>query len=301
MRAKVIFNPAADHGRAIQLEEPILNWCRAYGQIDLVRTERNGHAFELAREAASQSYDIIISAGGDGTAHEIINGLVQGSQSPVKLGLIPLGSGNDYSFGLKLADDPQLAIKHIFTGDPRAIDLARVENESGLSELACNGIGIGFDATITIQSQMITRVHGFAMYMLATLRTIALYYQTPTLQVYFDDLRVEQKALLLAIGIGPRIGGGFFLTPDALFDDALLDSCLVDPVGRATMLRLLPNVMRGTHVKSRHVTMRRSHTIRIVSDMPLPIHIDGEIFAYPDDNIRSFTVTSLPAALQIMN
>jgi YegS/Rv2252/BmrU family lipid kinase len=301
MRVKIIFNPAADHGRAIQLEEPILDWCRAYGPVDLVSTERNGHAFELAREAADQGYDMVISAGGDGTAHEIINGLFQDGHSAVKLGLIPIGSGNDFAYGLNLINVPKFAIKQIFTGEPRAIDLARLDDGSGRSELACNGIGIGFDATITIQSQMITRMHGFPMYLLATLRTIALYYQTPALQVLFDDLRVEQKALLLAIGLGPRIGGGFLLTPDALFDDALLDSCMVNPVGRATMLRMLPKVMRGTHVESRHVTMRRSHTISIVSDMPLPIHIDGEIFAYPDDDVRSFTVTSLPAALQIMN
>ncbi len=301
MRAKIIFNPAANHGQAIQLEQPILNWCRAYGQVDLERTERKGHASELARAAADQGYDRIISAGGDGTAHEIINGLVQESRSPVTLGLIPIGSGNDYAYGLNLSDDPQLAIKKIFTGERRDIDLARLDNGSGRSEVACNGIGIGFDATITIQSQMITRVHGFAMYMLATLRTIALYYQTPAFRVQFDDLQVEQKALLLAIGLGPRIGGGFFLTPDAKFDDALLDSCMVNPVGRATMLQMLPKVMRGTHVKSQHVTMRRSHTIVIDSNMPLPIHIDGEVFAYLDDDERSISVTSLPAALQIMN
>lgn len=301
MRVKVIFNPAADHGRAAQMESDILQWCSAYVPIDSVRTEHKGHALELAREAADQGFELVISVGGDGTTHEVINGLVREGKSQVKLGLISIGSGNDYSFGLELSDDPQAAVDQIFTGTPRAIDLALIEDDKGRSEIACNGIGIGFDATITIQSHMITRVHGFTMYLLATLRTIALYYQTPAFRLHFDDMLVEQKALLLAIGVGPRIGGGFFLTPDASFDDALLDSCLVNPVGRATMLQMLPRVMRGTHVNSRHVTMRRSHSISLVSDLPLPIHIDGEIFSYPDDDVHSVTVTSLPKALQIMD
>jgi YegS/Rv2252/BmrU family lipid kinase len=300
MRAKIIFNPAADHGRASQLEDQILNWCLEFCQADFVRTERNGHAYEIARQTVADDYDVIISAGGDGTVHETINGLVQGHQSPINLGIIPIGSGNDYSFGLNLTSDPQKAIERIFTGEPREIDLANVDDGKGRSQLACNGIGIGFDATITIQSQMITRIHGFGMYLLATLRTIAFYYQTPRFQVYFDDQLVSQKALLLAVGLGPRIGGGFYLTPDALFDDELLDSCLVNPVGRATMLQMLPKVMRGTHVTSRHVTMRRSHSIKLASDMALPVHIDGEIFAHPDDNVRTLNITSLPAAVRIV-
>jgi diacylglycerol kinase (ATP) len=111
---------------------------------------------------------------------------------------------------------------------------------------------------------------------------------------------VEQRSLMLPIGIGPRIGGGFRLTPDADLTDGLLDSCLVNPIGRPTLLRLLPEAMKGTHVDSPHVTMRRNRRIEIESDMALPIHADGEIFAYLDDDVRQVRVTSVPAALTIM-
>jgi diacylglycerol kinase family enzyme len=119
--------------------------------------------------------------------------------------------------------------------------------------------------------------------------------------VNFDDEEVRQGALLLAVGVGPRVGGGFRITPDARFDDGLLDSCLVEPVGRLTMLAMLARVMRGTHVSASFVEMRRNRVIRIESDLPLPVHVDGEIFATVADNVQSIKLTCLPERLAIMS
>lgn len=300
MRAKVILNPTANHGRASKLADKIIAWGSEYGELEIDQSERIGHATILARQAVDKGFDIVVAAGGDGTAHEVINGLIDRNTAGARLAIIPLGSGNDYAFGLQLSLEPEQAVRNIFEGRPRTLDLARIEDGKGHFEHACNGIGIGFDATVNIQSRTITRVHGFAMYALAALRTIALYYQTPHLKIYFDDLEVEQDALLLAAGLGPRIGGGFYLTPDAHFNDGLLDSCMVNPIPRSTMLRMLPEVMRGSHVTSPHVTMRRSVDITVLSDMPLPIHIDGEIFAYPDDDVREIKIITIPNALEIL-
>lgn len=304
MRTVVIFNPAADHGRARRLESQIPLWAEAFGGCDLWLTERPGHATELAGSALDKGYELVIAAGGDGTMHEIVNGLVQlghdgTGMATVALGIIPIGSGNDYPYGLGLVDDPHEAFRRIFDGRQMVVDLALYEDDHGRSELAINGVGIGFDAIVSIQTRTITRVHGFAMYFLAALRTLAFYYQTPALRVHFDDQLVEQRTLMLPIGVGPRIGGGFRLTPDADLTDGLLDSCMVNPIGRPTLLRLLPEAMKGTHVDSPHVTMRRNRRVEIVSDMALPIHADGEIFAYLDDDVRHVTVTSVPAALTI--
>jgi diacylglycerol kinase (ATP) len=104
---------------------------------------------------------------------------------------------------------------------------------------------------------------------------------------------------MLSIGIGPRIGGGFRLTPDADLADGLLDSCTVNPISRPTMMRLLPSAMKGTHITSPHVVMRRSRRIEVQANMALPIHADGEILAYHEDNVRRFSLTTLPAALTI--
>ena len=81
--------------------------------------------------------------------------------------------------------------------------------------------------------------------------------------------------------------------------DGLLDSCTVNPISRPTMMRLLPSAMKGTHITSPHVVMRRSRNIVVQSNMALPIHADGEILAYHEDNVRRFTLATLPSALTI--
>ncbi|HET6445242.1 MAG TPA: diacylglycerol kinase family protein [candidate division Zixibacteria bacterium] len=300
MRRKVILNPWANRGKAIELKDTILKRFNDYGEVDVSLTEGQGHATRLASTAVDEGYDVVVAAGGDGTVHEVINGLVHGDRGQATLGIVPIGSGNDFAFGSGLLADPESAIRTVCTGKPRSVDLARMEDDRGRYTLVNNGIGIGFDATVTIQSRNITRIHGFPMYLLAVLQTIALYYQTPRLNILFDEAVVEQESLLLAIGIGPRVGGGFYLTPEGKNNNGLLDSCTVNPVGRLTMLWMLPKVMRGAHVKSKHVTMRKSGYIDIRSNLPLPIHVDGEIFAYPSDNVRRLTVSCIPSALEVL-
>jgi YegS/Rv2252/BmrU family lipid kinase len=244
--------------------------------------------------------ELIVSVGGDGTIHEIVNGMVRNGKSEAALGVISVGSGNDFAYGLNLPMDPKKSIASIFQGKPHALDLACVEDNRGQSTIATNGIGIGFDASIAIEVTKISQVHGFAMYGLATLRTIAFYYQLPHMKISFDDLEVEQDVLMMSIGLGPRIGGGFYMTPDARHNDNLLDSCTVNPVGRLTMLWMLPKVMKGSHTTSHHVTMRRSQIIDLESDISLPIHVDGEIFAYHQDGVKQVKITTLPSALSLM-
>ena len=300
MRIKVILNPWSDRGRAREQVAQIEAAAEARGGVDLVLTQKPGQAQQLARESVAAGYDLIVAAGGDGTIHEVVNGLMQGGAASAMLGVIPIGSGNDFGYAMGISTEIETAVSRLFTGQTRTVDLARVEDEHGRYAIFDNNLGIGFDAIVVIETENITRVHGFMMYFVAVLRTIAFYYQTPRLKIRFDDESVEQESLFLAMGVGRRGGGGFFLTPDANHDDDLIDSCLVNPVGRLTMLGMLGKAIKGTHTTSRHVSMRQNKRIEIVADRPLPIHIDGEIFAYPKDNVRRITVTSLPAALQVV-
>jgi diacylglycerol kinase (ATP) len=241
-----------------------------------------------------------VAAGGDGTVHEVVNGLVQDQHATLPLGIIPLGSGNDMAFSLGIHEDPQEAIQRVFTGTPKRLDLGRVTDDRGLTNVFHNNLGIGFDAIVVMRTETISRLHGFPMYLAAVLQTIFFYFQTPYLEMRFDEEEVNQRALFLYAGIGPRGGGGFLLTPDASRDDDRIDTCLVNPVGRLTMLYMLTRVMKGTHITSHHVTMRQNHQIVVRSSTPLPVYLDGEMFAYPRDNVRELTITSLPAAIDVM-
>jgi YegS/Rv2252/BmrU family lipid kinase len=300
MRVKVILNPWSNRGRAREQVDKIIAMSRQYEAVDLVLTERPGHARTLAREAADQGYGLVVAAGGDGTVHEVINGLVRGDRADVPLGVLPIGSGNDFAFAAGIPLDLELAMTRLFSGAPQTVDLGRVENERGRYEFFHNNLGIGFDAVVVIRSEAITRIQGFLMYFVAVLQTILLYYQTHQFELRFDEELVRQESLFLALGVGPRGGGGFLLTPNARQNDDLIDSCLVNPVGRLTMLSMLLRVMKGTHVTSPHVTMRQNRRILVRSQTPLPVHVDGEVFAYPRDGVYELTITSVPAAVRVM-
>lgn len=301
MRVIVILNPWADRGRAIRVKDDLEAWGMKHGKVDVVLTQSPGHAAILARTAAEAGYDRVGIAGGDGTVHEVINGLMglPAADQPA-VGLIPIGSGNDYAFGAGLLTPPRAAIDRLFHGEVRTMDLAKIVDSRGQQRHVCNGIGIGFDAAIAIATSKIKHLHGFAAYFVAALQTIVLHYERPHFDVRFDDEAVNQPALMLAVGVGPRIGGGFLLTPDATFDDGLLDSCLVDSVGRLTMLRMMPRVMKGTHITADIVQIRRSRTIELRSDLPLPVHLDGEIFATAEDRVHELTIGTVPSALSII-
>ncbi|MCA9872780.1 MAG: diacylglycerol kinase family lipid kinase [Anaerolineales bacterium] len=300
MRVKVILNPAADNGRARQYHDPILQAAAPYEGVEIAMAERPGHAEVLARQAAEAGYEIVAAAGGDGTVHEVVNGLYAAGQTAAKLGVIPLGSGNDFAFSSGLAAEWQTAVTRLFTGAVKAVDLACIEADNGRARVFDNNFGLGFDARVVVQTQKMTRVHGFIKYFLAVLHSIAFYYHTPHLQMDFDGEQVTQRVLFLALGVGRRGGGGFLLTPDARQDDNLIDSCLVNPIGRLTMLQMLSQAVKGTHIHSRHVTMRQSRCITIHLQDSAPIHVDGEMFAYPEDKVQQVTITSVPAALEVI-
>ena len=202
--------------------------------------------------------------------------------------------------GVTLPAKPEEAVRLLFSGTARPIDLARISDDRGKSSVFQNNFGIGFDAIVVMRTETITRLHGFPMYFGAVLQTIFFYYQIPYLEIMFDGEAVNQRSLFLYGGLGPRGGGGFLITPDARWDDDRIDTCLVNPVNRLVMLNMLTKVMKGSHVTSHHVTMRRNRQMSVRSTMPMPIHLDGEMFAYPRDNVRQVTITSLPAAVQVI-
>ncbi len=301
MRACIILNPWADRGRAAEARPALLSWIEPLDGVDLQMTTHAGHAQELAYAAALGGYDLVIAAGGDGTVNEVVNGLVEAGAGAA-LGIIPLGSGNDYAYGMGLPMKMPEALQTAFHGRIRAVDVAFIRDNHGRQRVSANGIGIGFDAAVNIESRKITRIHGFPLYLLATLRSLIFRYDTPQCRIRFDDEReVTQRMLLLAVGIGRRVGGGFLLTPEARPDDGLLDSCLVEPVIRPTLLALVFRSMNGKHVTSPHIQMLRSRQISLQSDLPLPIHTDGEIFARPEDDVRELTVSIRSPGINLLS
>lgn len=139
-----------------------------------------------------------------------------------------------------------------------------------------NSLGLGFEAQVTIESRRIRRLSGFAVYLLAVVKALAKL-RCPDLVLRVDDREFRGRRLLVCVGNGPRVGGGFLLTPDADHTDGLFDLCIVDGMGSLRVLRTLPKAISGRHVSLPGITMTRGRTIEIDSSDGFAFHADGEV------------------------
>lgn len=297
---KLILNPNADMGNAWKLASSLRPVVEELGGADWSGTVYPTHAIELAKQAADEGYELVIAAGGDGTVHEVVNGLmaVPKERRP-RLGVVPLGSGNDFAYAAGLPAGSIEALRRVLQGTPRSIDIGLVETESGRREYWDNTIGIGFDATVTIRTHTLPVLRGFPMYFTAVMQTIAFNHEAPLLQCKTDEDAWDEKTLMLVVCNGPREGGGFLVGPEAKIDDGVFHYAAIRKVSRPMMLRLVPEVMNGTHGKFEQTRMGTLHQMELQADAPLRIHIDGEIFAGFGTDVRNLKINLIPNALEV--
>jgi diacylglycerol kinase (ATP) len=298
---KLIVNPNADLGRAWRWASDLRPIVSEFGGADWTGTVYPTHAIDLARQAAEEGYELVIAAGGDGTVHEVINGLMQvPREKRPRLGIVPLGSGNDFSSAVGVDPRSSHAIRQILLGKPRSVDVGVLEDGRGRREYWSNAIGVGFDATVVIRSRQVPLVRGFLIYMVAVLQTIILNHDAPRLKVTTDQESWDENMVLLVLCNGGREGGGFKICPAARPDDGILHYTAVGPVSRPKMLRLLPSFMKGTHTNLKDVRIGTFKKLELCSDRPLTIHTDGEIYAGFGVDVRHLKVEIIPDALEVM-
>jgi diacylglycerol kinase (ATP) len=300
---QLIFNPMADHGRSGQKASDLRAMVDELGGADWRGTEYPAHATEIAAQAADQGYTTVAALGGDGTVHEVINGLMRiPAERRPRLGLVPIGSGNDFAGGSQLADteNMQIAMRQVFSTKERAVDVAVIRDGAGRSEYFDNTAGIGFDAAINIRSRKIQLIHGFMMYLTATLQSIAMNFDAPHMRVTYDGGTLDQPIMMLTVGNGPREGGGFITTPGSKVDDGSLEFVYIGPVSQIRMLQLLPKFMSATHLREPDVHLLSTTKLTIESDRALPIHIDGELFAPYEANVRHVEIEIIPGAIRLV-
>jgi diacylglycerol kinase (ATP) len=299
-KTKLIINPNADLGRAWRWGSDLRSVVEEFGGADWIGTVYPTHATELARQAAEDGYELVISVGGDGTSHEVINGLMQvpAGRRP-RLGIVPVGTGNDFASNVGIQTEPAKAMRQVFIGKPKFIDLAQIESGSR-KEYWDNTLGIGFDAKATIHSRNVPVLSGFLVYLIAAIQTIMLNHDPALIHFKSDQESWEEKNLLIVLCNGPREGGGFHIAPDAQVDDGWLNYAAITSVSRLMMFRLLPEVMKGTHGRFSQVRINKFQELKITSDRPLVIHTDGEIFAGFGTDVRELSVKILPLALEVI-
>lgn len=291
-RPFVILNPVASRGRVLRVWptlRPVLQ--QAGLQWDEAVAERPLHAWTLAEEAASRGHDLIVAVGGDGTVHEVINGLLRGQPSqPPALAIIPLGTANDFARALSLPLDPVTAAGIVLKGSARRVDLGQM-NDRYYATIS----GVGFDAEVAALVNRWPRwVRGFPIYVAGILKTLASYRPVEA-RITIDGVSVTERILLLAAGNTCWYGGGFAMCPHAGFDDGLLAVIYAKDLGTLETLALLPKVFSGKHLLHPKVVHMSARSVHVESAVPLAVHADGESVGHVPATFRI-----VPNALEVL-
>ena len=300
-RVKLIVNPNADLGRAWRWAADLRPVVQEFGGADWSGTVYPTHATQLALQAAREGYELVVAAGGDGTVHEVVNGLMQvpAGERP-RLGVVPLGLGNDFSSAIGMDRRATIALRQVFTGQPRRVDIGKISDEHGRCEYWDNALGIGFDTIVTLRTRKIPLLRGFPVFLIAVLQTILFQNEAPRIQVQTDLETWTEEMVAFILCNGGREGSGFFISPPAKPDDGILQYTSIRRVSRGMMFRLLPEIIRGTHGRFRQVRMGAFHHLQLQAGSPLYIHTDGEIFAGFGMDIRRLEVEILPGAIEVV-
>lgn len=271
----LIANPISGKGKAKTVAEQAhlaLTKKEFKGEIRL--TTGSGDAKQFAQEAVSNGIKWVIVCGGDGTLHEAINGI--GNTTEVTLGLIPSGRGNDLATAVGIPRKPEQAIDTLFKGEKKKIDLGYVRSEKGSEHYFSTIATCGYDTEVSRRgSERSTPFSGTASYIYAAIVTL-FHYKYPFVRIEADFGKHEGPLLLAATGSTKSYGGGFQIVPDAVYDDGLFDVCVIRPVSKFTVLRLMVTLFWGGHVNHSAVDIQQTRSMKIEADPPIMLYADGE-------------------------
>ncbi len=308
MRATFILNPAAQGGRTGRLVDAVrAEAARAGIEADVVQTTHPRHAVALAQAAAEGGAEAVVAVGGDGTVHEVAEGLTRASVA-VPLGIVPLGTGNDLAKMVGAAPGGKVrpwaeALRALPAAPVRAVDVGwvRWRETAGGPEAEApffNSVGVGFDARVAVEAPRFKKLGGTLAYLAAIVSVLGRW-DAPHLTATTDagDVLLDGPFFLATAGNGVASGGAFFLTPDARIDDGLLDMCLVDALPLRRIVTLIPQVMRGQHTHEPEVHLARTTGLTLAISAPCAIHADGEIVARAARHVQ---IGLRPGALRVL-
>lgn len=292
----LFINPTAGRGRAGRRLPTIESLLRDNGVDTEVHTSTAmGDIEQQVRAVIDAGADRIIVAGGDGSVHEAVNGIMR-AEKDAALGIIPTGTGNDFAKAAGISLDWQatarLLADRITSNSPaRRIDVGRM-NERYFG----NGAGVGFDAKVSRIARDFKWPIGDLVYLVAVLRAMIDGIITPDMKIVADNFSWDGPLTLANVSNGAWVGGMFHIAPMADHADGMLDLLVVAPVSGPRILRLLPKLMQGEHMGETEITHVSLRSLRITAAAPVPSHLDGEVQPLG----TSFDIEILPGALSLI-
>ena len=293
----LFLNPAAARGRAGKRQTRILELLEQSDLEIVLHRSHFGRDLETrVQHEVNAGTSRILVAGGDGSIHEAVNGVMAGGGGGTAIGIIPTGTGNDFAkaCGIPLNWEHAtrlLADRLVANETPRKIDIGQFNDRYFV-----NGAGIGFDAKVTRIAQSIRLPIGDLVYLLAVFRTLMGKIASPNLQMAADDFSWDGPITLAAISNGPWVGGMFHISPMADNADEILELLIAEPVTRRRILSLIPKIMNGAHMQEAEVSHRSLSSVSITSSAPIPSHLDGEVQPLQ----MQFDIKVLPGVLNLL-
>lgn len=285
---KFIVNPVASRGKSKKVGRWLEKKCREQNMdFDLQFTTKPKEASEIASKSY-ENFEYIVAVGGDGTLQEVINGLIG---IDTKVGIIPVGTGNDFVRAANLPHHPNEALEILLKGQTKKVDIGKVNDR-----YFHNGVGAGFDAWVVHESLKIKYLRGKVVYLLAILKTI-FSYKAPYMEISYNEKTIRDKLFLITIANGTCLGGGIKLTPFAKIDDGELDLNIIYDVNKLKILRNLIKAYSGEHVKLPEVKVDRCTSFSVNSENGLAVHADGELLGC---NINELNINIIPKAIKFV-
>ncbi len=291
-----IVNPAAGGGRTAKLAGAQLARLRKSGlRVDVIASTEPGHAVQLAHEAYEQGYRRFLAVGGDGTAHEILNGVFgrEGSTERIELGFLPLGTGNSFlrDFTKNGAEN---SIEALLAGRKRRVDLLRLRHATG-TIYSFNLLSVGFTADVGALTNRIFKPFGHLGYLLGVfVRVVQLKRRGFRMRADADANWDDRRCLFLTFNNSKYTGGTMMIAPQADPSDGLIEYVRWGPIGRLGLLKMLPRLYDGTHTDHPLAERRAVRHVEFALDAPVDVMIDGEIIT-----LNCQTLDILPGAMDV--
>lgn len=291
-----IVNPAAGGGRSAKRAGTELARLRETGlRIDVIASQGPAHASELAREAYEQGYRRFLAVGGDGTAHEIINGIFaeRAAAGRVELGFLPLGTGNSFLRDFT-NDGAQASMLALVEGRKRPVDLLRLRHASG-TIYSFNLLSLGFTADVGAITNRVFKPFGHLGYLLGVfVKVVELNHPVFKMRCDNDSEWDERPSLFLAFNNSKFTGGTMLIAPQADSSDGFIEYVRWGAIGRLGLLKMLPRLYDGTHLEHALATRRAVRCVEFNLAAPVDVMVDGEIVT-----VKCESLEILPGAMDV--
>jgi diacylglycerol kinase (ATP) len=285
--AHLVLNPAAGRGRAAARRGEVSAYLEGRGiGVEWHATRETGHAGEIVAELPDGA--LVVALGGDGTVHEVAAACVGTGRV---MGVLPVGSGNDYVKALGIGTDLGRALEVVAGGMVRSVDVGEVNGVR-----FNNGLGIGFDAEVAAGvAKAPVYLGGFGRYLWSVGRLL-WDFECHEARLKLGGQEIPAETILVAVALGTTYGARFRLAPESDLEDGAFDIVWSEEVSRAEILRLIPSVLRGTHLAHPKIHFARAAEVEVSLKKPVPAHVDGEMLS----PTRDFRARVLPRALHVL-